>query len=472
MKNIMAEGEGPYFFENPAYDDNAGDDDEQEINRVGPHDDDQEFDSTWSFGPGAASTPGEQYEMQTMMHEQSGLPDTSYEETPLLRRTGSIGDLQKESALRQKMKKSVDMIKAKFPRANFDAIKIRRGNGKNVGKIVAIGSRGGEYKILKDDESDLTKSFLDSFKNKLGTRAEEILIEERNAIQEQRQRLAEAENQERLANALAAEKEEQEVENLRQQVERTQARIDGLQEEQGSNLESEAELKRLKQLKKNYQKDLDSKKKKAASLEKEAKNKEKAQARVDRERAKLAQIEKERNEIEERLNSTKALDELKERQNALKHQNEEDQKIIQDENTSPSEREAAEERVAERTEELDRLQTQIGERESAMPLRERVRHIFKEHGVTVTAILLAAGATIGAVIATITNALKKLGTELGNGLKTLGAKAASALPGLIGAIVSFLFKAAGSAIGFLAEHTWLLILAVVAFLFQKLMKKN
>ena len=75
------------------------------------------------------------------------------------------------------------------------------------------------------------------------------------------------------------------MENLRQQVERTQARIDSLQEERGSNRESEAELNRLKQLKKNYQKDLDSKKKKAASLEKEAKNKEKAQARVDRERA-------------------------------------------------------------------------------------------------------------------------------------------------------------------------------------------
>ena len=77
-----------------------------------------------------------------------------------------------------------------------------------------------------------------------------------------------------------------------------------------------------------------------------------------------------------------------------------------------------------------------------------------------------------AVIGAITNALKKLGTDLGNGGKTLGAKAASALPGLIGAIVSFLFKAAGGAIGFLAKHTWLLILVVVTFLFQKLMKKR
>ena len=190
----MAEGQETYEYENPVFDDNDDDDDEHES------------DTTWAFEPGEASTPhngGEQYEMQTWMHEQSGLPDTSYEETPLLRRTGSIGDLQKESALRQKMKKSVDMIKAKFPRANFDAFKIRRGTGKNAGKIVAIGSRGGEYKILKDDESDLTKSFFDSFKNKLGTRAEEILIEDRNTIQEQRQRLTEAENQQRLANALA-----------------------------------------------------------------------------------------------------------------------------------------------------------------------------------------------------------------------------------------------------------------------------
>ena len=252
----MAEGEDPFAYKDPVLDDNLDNDD-----------DEQEVDTTRSFHPGASSTPyygAGQYEMQTMMHEQSGLPDTSYEETPLLRRTGSITDLQQESALRQKIKRSVDMIKAKFRRANFEIMKIRRGTGKNVGTIVAIGSKGGEYKILKDDESDFTKSFLDSFKTKLGPRAEEIILQDRNTIQEQRQRLAEAENQERLANVLAAEKEkeEQEVEDLRQQVERTQARIDSLQEEHGSNLESETEINRLKQLKKKYQKDVDSKKKK------------------------------------------------------------------------------------------------------------------------------------------------------------------------------------------------------------------
>ena len=118
------------------------------------------------------------------------------------------------------------------------------------------------------------------------------------------------------------------------------------------------------------------------------------------------------------------------------------------------------------------MQTQIDERERALPLRERVKEIFKKYGVTVTAIVLAAGVTIGAVVGAITNALKATGKALGKGLKDIGSKLASILPGLIGSIVSFLFKAAGQAIGFLAEHTWLIILAVVAFLVEKYIKKR
>ena len=87
--------------------------------------------------------------------------------------------------------------------------------------------------------------------------------------------------------------------------------------------------------------------------------------------------------------------------------------------------------------------------------------------MTVTAIFLTAGVTIGAVIGALTNALRATGKSMGNGLKDSCSKVASALP-----IVSFLFKDAGQAIGFLAEHTWLLILAVVAFLVEKYIKKG
>ena len=173
-------------------------DDDKSVSAPSEEEEEQEVDTTQPFpGPGAASTPyhgGEQHEMQTMQHEQSGLPDTSYEETPFLTRTGSISDLQNESLLRQKMKKAVDMIKYKFPKVNSEKVKVLRGTGKNVRKIVVVGVKGGEYKILKDDESGLTKSFLDSFKKRLGPRAEEIIVQDNNLIQDQRQRFTEAEN--------------------------------------------------------------------------------------------------------------------------------------------------------------------------------------------------------------------------------------------------------------------------------------
>ena len=155
---------------------------------------------------------------------------------------------------------------------------------------------------------------------------------------------------------------------------------------------------------------------------------------------------------------------------------ESDKKVVCDLNSTAYEREAAEERIEQREREREWISARLEQTERDLgledrrSLREKIKEIFQKNGVTVTAIFLAAGATIGAVIGVITNALKKLGKGLANGLKTVGAKAASALPGLIGAITSFLFKAAASVIGFLAEHTWLLIL--VAFLFQKLMEKR
>ena len=106
---MAAEGGGDYFgYKDTRLDydiDHDDDDDEQEVNTTG------------RFRPGASSTPyhgGEQHPMQTMTHEQEGLPDTSYEETPL-RRTGSIGDLQRESLLRQKIKKSCGHDKSQIP---------------------------------------------------------------------------------------------------------------------------------------------------------------------------------------------------------------------------------------------------------------------------------------------------------------------------------------------------------------------
>ena len=463
----MAEG-GDFGIDQPDLDhdidhDDDDDQDEQEVNNT--------------FDPQSTSTPGrgENIELQNMQKEKGRLqPETSFDETPLLGRTPSISDLHNESALRQKMKKAVDMIKGKFSRANFEKIKIRRGTGENLGKIVAVGPKKGEYKILKDDDTDFMKSFLKAFKKDLGPRTEEIIAQDNDEIRENRQRLKEAEKELRDAEKLASEREKaaQEVQDLRIRIERTQAQIDAHTQEHGTNVESESELQRLQQLKKNLQNDFENAKKEVSALAKQAKTKAKEQTRVNQLRASLAAKENERNTMEARLNDTKTLDELKDQEAELQRQNEEDQAVIDNEDASPSDKQAAEGRVAERQEELARLQTQIDERERGLPLRERVKEIFKKYGVTVTAIVIAAGVTIGAVVSAITNALKATGKALGKGLKDIGSKLASILPGFIGSIVNFLFKAAGQAIGFLAEHTWLIILAVVAFLVEKFIKKR
>ena len=165
-----------------------------------------------------------------------------------------------------------------------------------------------------------------------------------------------------------------------------------------------------------------------------------------------------------------------EREEQIRQEKEEREKIINDENAPISEKKKAEEQIEEFNQELNEIQNEREIEAEGLSLRDRLREkvkaIFKKYGVTVTAIFLAAGVTIGAVVGAITNALKFMDNQLANGLKTVGAKAASALPGLIGAIVSFLFKTAGQAIGYLAEHTWLLILAAVVFIFEKYIKKR
>ena len=108
----------------------------------------------------------------------------------------------------------------------------------------------------------------------------------------------------------------------------------------------------------------------------------------------------------------------------------------------------------------------------ALPLRERVKNIFKRYGFTVTAILLSVGLTIGVTVNLLTSGLKSVAKGVGNGLKDLGKKVAQILPGLIGSIVSFIFRTAGSVIGFLGENAWILILGVVIFAVEEFQKKK
>ena len=506
----MATGGDTFAFEDKTLDvEIDNDDDEQEVNRKKDG-----ANITRPFEPTRASTPyhdWSKYEMQPMQ-EQSGLPDTSFDETPLL--SGSIRDADIErrlAALREdpvtgivnttqmtdasinplspedrakQIERVKKLIKDRYPNADLKKLVIRFSKKKPM-DIVVVGPKGGETKIVLNDGSGLQKSFLNQtfVKNALGPTAQQIIEEERyqpieedrNTVQEQHIRFEESKKQLEEAEKIAAEKkkEAQKIQDVQDKIERNNAKIAAIHEQEGSNLESEAELRRLQQLNKNYETELKSSEKQLTTLEKKQKATEKAnRKKLDQEKKKLNDNKGKSSAIQERLHKSQQLNELHEDEARLKKQNEDDQGIIDDPSSAESVKKEARERQESRNEELARIQAQIAERENSMPLRERVREIFKKYGVTVTAIFLAAGVTIGAVIGAITNALKSMGNQLANGLKDVGAKAASALPGLIGSIVSFLFKTAGQAIGYLAKHTWLLILAAVVFIFEKYIKKR
>ena len=156
-------------------------------------------------------------------------------------------------------------------------------------------------------------------------------------------------------------------------------------------------------------------------------------------------------------------EELEQEAEELNRKIAEDKQLIDDENTSPSARAAAEARVAENEAELDRVNAEVEARERERPLLERIKDIFKKYGWTLQALVLA----VGVILSVIALAAKK-------GTKVISQKLndVKQQPGFIGSIVNFIFKAASQVFAFLSEHTWLLILVVVAFFMEKMLKKR
>ena len=149
----MAEGGGEFGYVDPDLDDAIDNDYDDESISVPSE---EELDTTRPFLPGAASTPynsGEQIKMQTMQHEQSGMP--SYvETTPLLPGSDPVSDADIErrlAALRQdpitgiinttqmmdtsinplsdedrakQIEKVKDLIKKNYPKVNFENLVI------------------------------------------------------------------------------------------------------------------------------------------------------------------------------------------------------------------------------------------------------------------------------------------------------------------------------------------------------------
>ena len=141
------------------------------------------------------------------------------------------------------------------------------------------------------------------------------------------------------------------------------------------------------------------------------------------------------------------------------------------ETASVNQREEIDANIEEQQSEISRLEAENERIEERMSLRDRVKLIFKKYGFTVFAVVSAVGLVIGVIVSNLQKGLTSLGKGVGGALKTIGKKIGEILPGMIGAIASFVFKTAGEAVGFLAKHAWLLILAAVTIMIEKL-KRN
>ena len=128
---------------------------------------------------------------------------------------------------------------------------------------------------------------------------------------------------------------------------------------------------------------------------------------------------------------------------------------------------------------IEREQEGINERnqenaaiEEKLPLRQRIKAIFKKYGFTAFAVATAIGTVIGVIVSNLKAGLTKVAKGVDNGLKELGKKLGEILPGMIGAIASFIFRTAGEVIGFLAKNAWLLIVGLVVLAVEQLKKKS
>ena len=141
------------------------------------------------------------------------------------------------------------------------------------------------------------------------------------------------------------------------------------------------------------------------------------------------------------------------------------------ETASENQREQIDANIEEQQNEISRLEAENEIIEERMSLRDRVKLIFKKYGFTVFAVVSAVGLVIGVIVSNLQKGLTSLGKGVGGALKTIRKKIGEILPRMVCAIASFIFKTAGEAVGFLAKHAWLLTLAALTIMIEKLKKK-
>ena len=122
-----------------------------------------------------------------------------------------------------------------------------------------------------------------------------------------------------------------------------------------------------------------------------------------------------------------------------------------------------------------------------MSLREKLKLILREHGLTITAVLTSLGLIISTIVTSLTGGAatggsstppknpNKVGEWIKSKLKALArilgrlaGKAAAALPGIIGSIIAGVLNFLKKVVAAATEHVWLFMLSIATLIGYKL----
>ena len=354
-------------------------------------------------------------------------------------------------------------LKKMYPQANKDALEVSY--VKMPGEITprlsvkTIGAPRAYWLFEKDflgrwrENPDLPQEI----KNLLGKSSEEQIkgFKQLKAKKEAARAVKQKQNKQLEQMADGKQKLSREMDSLTNQIRDLDEHKRELEDVHGS-LDTE-EIQKLKDEKGVLEGEKKNIQQQISQLQKEIIDYNTKQEKVNQLRHETEELGQHRNELRETLN------ELEQEAEELNRKIAEDKQLIVDENTSPSERAAAEARISENEAELDRINTEIEVQERERPLLERIKDIFKKYGWTLQAIFVAVGVILSVIALAVKKGTKVISQKLNNVKQE---------PGFIGSIVNFIFKAAGQVFAFLSEHTWLIILVVVAFFMEKLLKRR
>ena len=353
-------------------------------------------------------------------------------------------------------------LKKMYPQANKDALEIsyvkRPGETPRL-SIKMAGSTRAYWLFEKDFLGQWRKNpdLPQEIKNLLGKSIEEQIegFKQLKAKKEAARAVKQKRNKQLEQMADEKQKLSREMDSLTNQIRDLDEHKRELEDVHGS-MDTE-EIQKLKDEKRVLEGEKKNIQQQISQLQKEIIDYNTKQEEVNQLRHETEELGQHRNELRETLN------ELEQEAEKFNRKIAEDKQLIVDENTSPSERAAAEARISENEAELDRINTEIEVRERERPLLERVKDIFKKYGWTLQAIFIAVGVILSVIALTVKKGTKVISQKLNN---------VKHEPGFIGSIVSFIFKAAGQVFAFLSEHTWLLILVVVAFFMERMLKRR